>query len=168
MPNWCEGVLKVRGKKKDLINFLNNGIERYGYPRDENNDYTKYPLDIQVDKYGEYLIKQTDSEHNSWLYLKDSRRCFIESNIEWYLVEDEDDECIQCLDIKQAWRLEPDYFKEISKIYNIDFRMIGFEMGGIFTQEIEVIKGEITIYNVNSYDDYKKYMWEVYDPRLGG
>ena len=24
MPNWCEGYLKIRGKKKDLINFIEN------------------------------------------------------------------------------------------------------------------------------------------------
>lgn len=41
MPNWCKGVLKVRGKKKDLLNFLNNGIERWGYPRDANDDYVE-------------------------------------------------------------------------------------------------------------------------------
>lgn len=26
MPNWCEGYLKIRGKKKDLINFIENEI----------------------------------------------------------------------------------------------------------------------------------------------
>ena len=24
MANWCEGYLKIRGKKKDLINFIEN------------------------------------------------------------------------------------------------------------------------------------------------
>lgn len=26
MPNWCEGVIKVRGKKNDVISFLENEI----------------------------------------------------------------------------------------------------------------------------------------------
>lgn len=166
MPNWCKGVLKARGKKKDLLNFLNNGIERCGYPIDANYDYTKYPLGVKIDDWGCYFVEKTDSEHDSWLYIKDSRRCFIEENIEWYLEDLEDnDEEICYLDIKQAWRLEPDYFKEISKIYNVDFRIMGFECGMQFVQEIEVIKGNITLNKVTKYDDYN---WEAYDPRLGG
>ena len=166
MPNWCSGVLKVRGKKKDLLNFLNNGIERYGYPRDENNEYTKYSLDAQIDEFGDIFCKKTDSEHNSWLYFKDSRRLFIEKNIEWYFYNDEEDEEeIQVLDIKQAWRLDSDYFVKISKKYNVDFRMIGFECGMAFNQEIEVIKGKLILDKVYEYGDYN---WEVYDPRLGG
>ena len=27
MPNWCEGYLKIRGKKKDLKNFIENEIK---------------------------------------------------------------------------------------------------------------------------------------------
>ena len=26
MPNWCEGKLKIRGKRKDLINFIKKWI----------------------------------------------------------------------------------------------------------------------------------------------
>lgn len=25
MPNWCKGTLKIRGKKENIINFLENG-----------------------------------------------------------------------------------------------------------------------------------------------
>lgn len=172
MPNWCKGVLKVKGKKKDLLTFLNNGIERCGYPRDENDEYTKYPLNVETDEFGDVFVNYTDKTHDSWLYFKDSRRCFIETSIEWYWdasdVEDLEEEYIKCLDIKQAWRLEPNYFKEISKEYNIDFKMMGFECGGCFTQEIEIIKGEISLDKVNEYKDCEQYQWEVYDPRLGG
>lgn len=164
MPNWCKGVLKVRGKKENILKFLNNGIERHGYPRDEQDNYTQYPLNVKTTEYDEVIVEKTDSEHHSWLYFKDSRRLFIEENIEWYFWNDGGEE-IQVLDIKQAWRLEPDYFAEISKQYNIDFRMMGFECGVGFTQEIEVIKGKITIDDVKEYKDYN---WEVYDSRLGG
>ena len=172
MPNWCKGVLKVKGKKKDLLRFINEGIERYGYPRDEKDEYTKYPLNVETDEYGDTFVNYTDEENNTWLYFKDSRRCFIEDSINWIWDSSEEaeleEEYIQCLDIKQAWRLEPDYFKEISKEYNIDFRMKGFESGCCFTQVIEIIKGVITINLVNEYKDYKEYQWDVYDPRLGG
>lgn len=170
MPNWCEGVLKIRGKKKDLIKFINEGIERYGHPGTEDG-YTKHPLNVETDEFGDLTLKETDEEHNSWLCLKDSRRCFIEKNVCWYWnnhsEEDLEKEYIQCLDIKQAWRLEPDYFKAISKKYNIDFKIIGIECGIGFLQEIEVIKGEM-IYKEKVFENYKEFEWDVYDPRLGG
>lgn len=25
MPNWCKGTLKIRGKKEDIVNFLEKG-----------------------------------------------------------------------------------------------------------------------------------------------
>jgi len=165
MPNWCEGVLKVRGKKKELLNFINSGIIRYGYPRDELDDYTQYPLDVKIDKYGDLFINETDDKNHSWLYFKDSRRLFIEKDVNWLFWDEEDEEHIQCLDIKQAWRIEPYYLIEISKKYNVDFRVMAFECGMCFSQEIEIIKGELTLYKENQYDDYN---WEVYDPRLGG
>jgi len=27
MPNWCEGELKIRGKKNDIIRFMEEGIQ---------------------------------------------------------------------------------------------------------------------------------------------
>ena len=115
MPNWCKGVLKIRGKKENLINLIQNEIERYGFPS-TTDSYTKYPLDLKIDEYGDVFVNHTDNEHNSWLYFKDSRRLFIEENIEWYF-DDYDEEEIHVLDIKQAWRLEPEYFVELSKKY---------------------------------------------------
>ncbi len=26
MPNWCCGILKIRGTKQDVVNFLTNGF----------------------------------------------------------------------------------------------------------------------------------------------
>lgn len=164
MPNWCEGVLKVRGKKKDLLNFINNEIVRYGYPRTETDGYSLYPLDVKFDEFGDLFIEETDEKNHSWLYFNNSRRLFIEKNVEWHFWNEDEDE-LQVLDIKQAWRIDEDYFVDISKKYNIDFKIMAFECGMCFSQEIEVIKGELTQNKENTYDDYN---WEVYDPRLGG
>lgn len=40
MPNWCEGKLKIRGKKENIEKFFKNGtvlLKRIFVPR---NDYT--------------------------------------------------------------------------------------------------------------------------------
>lgn len=165
MPNWCQGIMKVRGTKEKLLKFLNEGIERRGFPRTESDDYTIYPLNITENDYNEVNIRVTDEEHNSWLYFKDSRRMFIESNIEWYFWGEDGETEIKILDIKQAWNIEADYLQEVSKKFNIDIRVEAYECGCAFKQEIEIINGEITIDKVIEYDDYN---WEAYDPRLGG
>ncbi len=35
MPNWCCGILKIRGTKQDVVNFLTNGLIAINY---EGND----------------------------------------------------------------------------------------------------------------------------------
>lgn len=35
MPNWCCGILKIRGTKQDVVNFLTNGLISINY--EENN-----------------------------------------------------------------------------------------------------------------------------------
>lgn len=165
MPNWSKGVLKIRGKKKDIINFLNSGIERYGYPRN-GEDYTELPLNIQCDEFGDIFCEETDEEHHSWLHFKNSRRLFVNGNIEWYFNDDENIEEVVALDIKQAWRIDEEYFVDTSKTYNIDFKLMVFENGCCFTQEIEVVKGELILNRTTEYKE--NYAWEVYDPRLGG
>lgn len=173
MPNWCNGVLKVRGKKKDLLKFLNEQLERRGFPFDDlKDDYSTYDLNVETDEFGDIFVEHTDEEHFSWLYFKDSRRCFVETDIDWHWNTDDEvdleEEYIQCLDIKQAWRLEPDYFKEISLKYNIDFKTIGIEKGCCFSQKLEIVKGEIISYLEGDYETRQEFEWEVYDPRLGG
>lgn len=161
MPNWCEGVLKVRGKKKDLIKFLKNGIERLNYGKGENYEIVKIPLNLKIDKdYEEYMLPKSEG----CLHIKDTRRCFLDC-VEWYLEDDDEDVMIQYIDIKQAWRLEVEQFAKISRKYHIDFRIKGYECGGQFSQEFEILNGNITFYEEKEYEDY---YWEVDDPRLGG
>ena len=164
MPNWSKGVLKIRGKKKDIINFLNNGIERYGYSK-KGEDYAELPLNIQFDEFGGIFFKETDEEHHSCLHFKNSRRLFVDGDIEWYFGSDENKEEVVVLDIKQAWKVDEDYFVNSSKTHNIDFKLMVFENGCCFTQEIEVVKGELILNRITEYR--KNYNWEVYDPRLG-
>lgn len=158
MPNWCEGVLKVRGKKKNLISFLKNGIERMSY---KNNEYVEVPLDLKIDnEFDEYLL----NAGNETLHIKDTRRCFLE-NIEWYLSDNEEDIMTQCIDVKQAWRLEVEQFIAISRKYHVDFKIKGYECGGQFSQEFEILDGFLTKYEEKEYEDW---YWDVDDPRLGG
>lgn len=168
MPNWCRGVLKIRGKKRDLLKFLKKGIEVVYYKNDGKGNVIleDNPLKIHNKECESIVIY---SENKDYIHVKDTRRCFIVDNIEWFWdsddKEDLDNTYTKILDIEQAWKLEVEQFSEISRKYNLDFRIRGYECGMEFSQEFEIIGGNITKYEERTYNDYT---WEVDDPRLGG
>lgn len=171
MPNWCEGVLKLRGKVKDLKKFALNGLERYWYKSFEEGN-VKIDLDAEIDEYGGIFIEKrtkVENDTHSWVYFKDSKRMFLNKNLEWHFQE-EDEEKVEyvCLDIKQAWDIEADDLLKISKEYNLDLKITAFECGMIFTRNVEIVDGQVIVDEEKKYKNCDEYFWEVYDPRLGG
>ena len=72
---------------------------------------------------------------------------------------------ILVVNMKAAWNIEEQPYIEMSKKYNLDFRVYGYEMGMEFNKEIEIVEGEIATYRLIQFKDYK---WECPDPELGG
>ncbi len=164
MPNWCEGVLKVRGTKEKILEFLKNGIAycdyRYDFKDNGKCEEIKVPRDcpFKEDEW-EIIIKNTRG-----LWIKDTRRMFITSDtIENYWNDSETE--IICLDVKQAWAIVSENLQELSKTYGLDFRIFATEMGMEFCQLVEVIGGKITRDEEIKFDDFN---WEAPDNRLGG
>lgn len=163
MPNWCEGNLKIRGKKKDVIAFLENEILKvyqsklFETPKTEN---------IKMEFIGYCYVYALEAD-KSFLYLKDSARCFIEQNeIEIYVYSDTNKSpTYVTLNIKQAWGIEEDLFEKLSKKYNLDFNIFASEKGMEFEQYITIIDGEITRNETKEYDDF---YFEAINPELGG
>lgn len=170
MPNWCEGVLKLRGKRRDLKNFALNGLERYWHKSFEEGS-VKIDLDAEINEYGGIFIEErtkVDSTY-SWVYFKDSKRMFLNKNLEWHFQEEDEEEIeYVCLDIKQAWDIEAEDLLRISKEYNLDLKITAFECGMIFTRNVEIIDGQIIVDEEKKYKNWDEYFWDVYDPRLGG
>lgn len=69
------------------------------------------------------------------------------------------------VEVKQAWSFDTDQWVAISKKYDLDIRLFGFECGMQFMQSIEIINGELTIDECIECDDY---VWECPMPLLGG
>lgn len=151
MPNWIEGTLKIRGKKSDFISFIENGLKPCAGIFENDPDHF-----VQKIANDEYFIAAD-------AYVDNSRRMFVADDCEIFLEEGIGD--IYCIPIKQAWDFETDDFIHISKTYNLDLRITGFEGGMGFDREIEVINGEVTLDKSNHYDDY---WWECPCPTLGG
>ena len=165
MPNWCEGYLKVRGKKKDLINFIENEIVLI---KRESIISEQKLVDIKMQDDGlcECFFKYNKS-YNEFLYLKNTRRFFVESEeLSFYHDENDDDICNITLWIKQAWGIDiQTLLVEHSKKYSIDFNIFASESGMEFEQYITVVGGKLLRNEEKEYDDF---LFEAINPDLGG
>lgn len=163
MPNWCEGYLKIRGKKKDLKNFIENEIRLVKLKSILSGP--EY-IDIKmIDDSMECSFKYNKS-YSEFLHLKNSRRFFIESEeISIFSVYDDTD-CYLTLEVKQAWGIDvQELLVEHSKNYHVDFNIYASESGMEFEQYITVIDGELVKDEEKEYNDF---YFEAINPSLGG
>lgn len=164
MPNWCEGYLKIRGKKKDLINFIENEIVLI---KQESIISEPQYIDIKMENDGIDCSFKYNKSFKEFLYLKGTRRFFIESEeIAFSYGYDEDEVCYLTLDIKQAWGIivQP-LLVEHSKKYSLDFNIFASECGMEFEQYITVVGGKLLKNEERTYTDFR---FEAINPDLGG
>lgn len=164
MPNWCEGYLKIRGKKKDLINFIENEIMLI-----KQKSIVPEPqlVDIKMQDDGIDCSFKYNKSFKEFLYLKGTRRFFIESEeIAFDYDEDEDEVCYLTLDIKQAWGIIiQSLLIEYSKKYSLDFNIFASECGMEFEQYITIVGGKLLKNEERVYTDFR---FEAINPNLGG
>ena len=164
MPNWCKGNLKIRGKKENIITFLEEGtslLEGFW-------EIKEIKPKIQINDCDEIEIENIDEEKGiDCLYIKGTRRNFIDPiENEIYIYDTDEEEQIICLkNFKAAWGIDADALKVISKRYGIDIKIYAFEAGMKFNQDIEIVKGEII---KDEEIKFKNYVWECVEPNLGG
>ena len=154
MANWICGDLKVRGTKENIKKFLIEGLISTG---------SKIRPEIIRDDTWKFSIRSnTDS-----FYIKDTRRSFIEKEeIHTYINDWEDDEeRVIVLEYKSAWGIDVVGLVNLSKEFNIDFKILGFELGMEFNQDVEIIKGEVIKNEEITFDDYE---WQCIRPHIGG
>jgi len=143
MPNWIEGTLKLRGSSENLKRFFDNAIQPPCYTCYYDGEFNE--VKIMPD---------------AWI--KGTSRAFV--NDECYIYWEKAYETV-CIPIRQAWCFVAEEWAEISKKYNLDVRLYGFEQGMEFCQEVEIIDGKVTMDNKIRYDDWD---WECPMPRMGG
>lgn len=166
MPNWCEGYLKIRGKKKDLINFIEN---EFVIAKSESVISEIEYIDIKMEDNGLGECRfEHESSHLKKIKLKNTRRFFIKSEelSFYYDEEDEDAICHITLWIEQAWAIivQP-LLVEHSQKYSLDFNLYASENGMKFEQYITVIDGRLVRYEEKIYNDFN---FEAINPSLGG
>ena len=158
MPNWCVGDLRIRGSRENIKRFLLDGLKpvsAYGEDAEalEYNDETDYDL-LQV------IVKGGTS-----LYICGTQRGFVEE--EFYVdFESDSDSKIACIpNVKFAWEIDVGGLSAISKKYDVDFRMYGFECGMEFNQDVKIVNG-VVIKNIQT--NIADYRWECICPSKGG
>ena len=144
MPNWCEGTLKVRGTLSDVERFVRENM------LDSIISITKSEGDLELELSGE-------------AYIKDSNRMFIYPG--YYYSFDKNGKNTLTLQFKAAWRVYIDPFVKMSKDYNVDIKIYGFEKGSEFNQDIVIVNGEVIKNDIITFNDYQ---WECPFPDLGG
>ena len=145
MPNWIEGVLKIRGSEDNVKKFMRETLTGL---------YEEHIPSLNC------VIFHVSEDS----YFKDSKRLFVakEPDIEF---DDYSDNHVYLIEVKQAWDFDIPYFVEQSKKYQIDFRITGYECGMQFSHMFEIDKGTIITDISLKYNDYE---WECPFPTLGG
>ena len=166
MANWCEGYLKIRGKKKDLINFIEN---EFVIAKSESVISGIEYIDVKMEDNGLGECRfEHESSHFKKIKLKNTRRFFIKSEelSFYYDEEDEDAICHITLWIEQAWAvIVQQILVEHSQKYSLDFNLYASENGMEFEQYITVINGELV---KNEEREYADFQFEAINPELGG
>lgn len=154
MPNWIEGTMKLRGKRKDITRFFREGLDA--------SDRHKLEDQVKDDSGEDYLyIHFVNGPH-----IAGTRRAFINGDY----VEMDDDIGVACVDIKQAWafvgsRDDLESWKAITDKFNVDIKLYGIEQALQFTQEVIIVRGKHPVVNETKYEDWE---WECPFPNMGG
>lgn len=162
MPNWCEGMLKIRGKQEDVFNLLADNLQVWKTVIiKEPKLYMREEIDkeaIVVDKEGESIwVKKT-------AYIKGTRRNFVEPN-DINVWKGKDGNACIAVEFKAAWDVESEPYIKLSKAYNVDIKIEAFERGMEFSRYILIENGNLKEDKETVYDDY---VWECVMPNLGG
>ena len=172
MPNWCKGNIRLRGRRNAIVEFLKNELESTGYDRLEDGPVTG-TLEIN-DEYDEVSVKIPEDKRDllfAAFYIKGTRRNFIDGkDISVYMDNEDADEvhtiCID--DFRAAWHIDPEPYVTKSERYGIDIRILGFERGMQFIQDIEIIKGKLVNETYTTYDELVDWVWKCPMPHMGG
>lgn len=161
MPNWCEGNLKVRGKRSKIINFIRNslvGIDYCFYKKE-------IPIELEFFRNGTIGSIKTEDERY-YLYFKKSKMLFPTGTIKFNLCDNEEDNQVLVFGIRQAGDFDVNYLRKLSKVNDVDLRVVGYESEKKFTHEIEIEKGMVIKDITKKYG--AEWDWKIDDPSLGG
>lgn len=162
MPNWCEGMLKIRGKQEKVLDLLAENLQVW--KRNIVNE-PKFDIREEIDKEAIKINREDGCVYVGKLaYIKGTHRNFVEPN-DIGVNEDKNGNTCIAIEMKGAWDILSDSYIDLSKQYNVDIKIEAFEQGMKFSRYILIEKGELKEDKKIEYDDY---VWDCVMPNLGG
>ncbi|WP_066568097.1 hypothetical protein [Snodgrassella sp. CFCC 13594] len=156
MPNYCTGPLKIRGKKENVLKYMNECIAGYSYAIGEYNDLIVTKKDVPAQ--AGYILSDG--------CLKGAQRCFAQCQPELIELDEDNDSIIVMINkIDCAWVFDIEGFKRLSAKYEINFKFFGFESGMEFNLDVEIINGVVIKAEEITFENYR---WECLYPTFGG
>lgn len=183
MPNWCEGNIRFRGKMEDIVKLLKENLLfcKISLNKETRETYTE-EKQCNVDLEDDYVIHITtpfeddkETTNKSYCYINNTRRNFIslyetnfDSAVIYELPNKKNDYIVVFDKFASAWSIMPDPYIEMSKKYHVDIRIIGWEQGLGFWQDIVIANGKLIRNIADDYGGYDGWMWESALPYVGG
>lgn len=173
MPNWCEGNIRFRGACKDIKALVENELVCVGTVVGERNwDVVESKPVVDTDGY-QLSVRRSDNGDGILFpafHIKGTRRNFLDGiTVEFDGMYESDDErevrTLICSSFKAAWGIEAQPYVELSKKYDVDIHIFGWERNMEFAQEVEILRGELVKDEEIKYDDWQ---WECPMAYLGG
>ena len=174
MPNWCQGVLKIRGPKERHVKFIKEGLLGLRYDGATHDDVSVPIEDWYRDD------EETISVYRSpgiWIWIQDTHRAFIDfdnsDEVTSLFCENKNDKTdyISVIPIKQAWGIDYEEFSALAKKYELDMRVFAVEQGMGFWCDADIDKdGNIKLNSsTNTFGkSYNDFLWECPYPIMGG
>lgn len=162
MPNWCEGMLKIRGKQENVFNLLTDNLQVWKTVIVKD---PKFDMREELDKEAIDIDRENEIIHvKKTAYIKGTRRNFVEpSDINVW--KDKDGNSCVAIEFKADSDVLSEPYIELSKTYNVDIKIEVFEKSMEFSRYILVENGNLKENKETKYDDY---VWECVMPNLGG
>ena len=156
MPNWCEGMLKIRGKQEDVFNLLAENLTVLEFKFGGREFVDENAIEINRQDF-EICVQKT-------AHINGTCRNFVEPNDINVWKGKDGNTCI-AIEFKGAWSIESEPYVKLAKEYNVDIKIEAFERGMEFSQYILIENGELKEDKEIEYDDY---VWDCVMPNLGG
>ena len=154
------------------MNFLREELEWCAFDA-EAHDTAEFPVVVTMDDNGyievempEELKNAPDKYGEPWIYVKDTRRNFVDiGKYDLWLPREHETDTLLLDNFRAAWYCHSEPYLEKARKHNVDIKIITYEQGMQFHQVIEIIGGKIVRDEDIQYDDWD---WEAEFPRMGG
>ena len=178
MPNWCQGSLKVRGKRKDVRKFFTEGVNVYEhFTKDDEHVEVLVPkddwlyIDLDASDESEYIYYNPNAGcYSNSVYIEETNRAFIDDDNDPIIIPVTDDDCevVVYAPIKQAWDFRIDDWAKLSGFTQLHFKLYGIEKGGGFVHSIDVDNGQVLEDKTTSFESDDDFIWNCPFPWMGG